>query len=163
MNSPPEPNGGSREEADRPVLESIRGLFRARDPMPAELGARVRFALDLAGLERELATTCADLQLVAASRGTQPARTFTFECGPLTVAIMITQAGDRRRLDGWVAPERPLMVELRQGTERLFTRSDPAGRFVFAGLVVGEAQLAIRPDPDGDSQSSQVMVQTIEL
>ena len=168
MKTPPDhpatgTDGSGAEPSDRPILEAVRRLWLAQDPMPAELGARVRFALDLSGVERELATACADLQLRAAARGALPARTVTFECGALNVAIMINQVGDRRRLDGWVAPERPLMIELRQGASRLYTRSDDAGRFVFDGVAAGPAELSVRPEPDGDAQRPVVVTQVIDL
>jgi hypothetical protein len=154
---------GDTEATDRRILDSLQSMFRTRDPAPPELGARVRFAFDLAGIERELATEVADLRPLAAVRGGPPSRTVTFECGPLTVAVMITQAGDLRRLDGWVAPERPLMVELRQGGKRLYTRSDRMGRFVFSDVSAGATELAIRPEPGDADERPIVIVRSIEL
>jgi hypothetical protein len=165
MNLRTENGGDEIDQADRSVLDSIRGMFLAHDPLPPDLGARVRFALDLAGVEGELATVCADLRLSAATRSTRQSRNVTFECGSSTVAVMITPIGhDRRRLDGWIAPGQPLRVELRQGTERLHTRADRGGRFAFADVAAGPAQVVVHLDPEGtDEAHLEVVTQTIEL
>jgi len=132
-----------------PVLRGIRDLYEAIDPVPSSLHTRVRFALDLDNVERELASVCADMGL-AAVRGTDYARTITFECETLTIAITITATGaDRHRLDGWVAPPASLPVEISSAGSRRQTSSDGGGRFVFEDVPAGEMQLAVLPASGG--------------
>jgi hypothetical protein len=136
---------GERE----PVLERIRDLYEAIDPVPSALYTRVRFALDLDGVENELAKVCAGLE-VAAVRGPGQAQTITFECETLTIAVTITVADtDRYRLDGWIAPPAALRVEMRSVESRRQTSSDDGGRFVFEDVPAGEMQLAVLPASDG--------------
>jgi len=132
-----------------PVLAELRELYQAVDPVPSTLYTRVRFALDLDNVERELATVCADLKL-AAVRGVDQARTITFECQLLTIAITISVTGtDRYRLDGWIAPPASLPVEILSAGSRLQTSSDDGGRFVFEDVPTGETQLAVLPVSGG--------------
>jgi len=133
---------------DHEVLDAIRGLCQSVDPVPRELYARVRFALDLDGVERELAKICAGLEVSGAVRGPEHTRTITFECGQLTIAITITPTGtNRNRIDGWLEPAGSLLVELRSA--RLCTQivSDDCGRFAFNDIGPGEMQLTALPTP----------------
>jgi hypothetical protein len=132
-----------------PVLAELRDLYETIDPVPSTLYSRVRFALDLDNVEHELATLCADLEL-AAARGSDDARTITFECQRLTIAVTITATGtDRYRLDGWIAPPASLPVEIRAAGSRLRASSDDGGRFVFEDVPTGETQLAVLPVSGG--------------
>jgi hypothetical protein len=134
---------------DDPVLEEIRDLYQAIDPVPSALYTRVRFALDLDNVEHELATMCADLEL-AAVRGSDQVRTITFECQLLTIAVTVTVTGtDRYRLDGWIAPPASLPVEIRSAGSRLQASSDDGGRFVFEDVPAGEMRLAVLPVSGG--------------
>jgi hypothetical protein len=132
-----------------PVLKEVRDLYRTIDPVPSTLYSRVRFALDLDNVEHELAIMCADLEL-AAVRGADQARTITFECQVLTIAVTITATGtDRYRLDGWIAPPASLPVEARSAGSCLRASSDDGGRFVFEDVPTGEMQLAVLPVSGG--------------
>jgi hypothetical protein len=133
-----------------PVLDQIRDLYEAIDPVPSALYARVRFALDLDGVELELARVCADLDLASAVRGPDHAQTITFECETLTIAVTITaNSTDRYRLDGWIAPPAALQVEMRSTGSRRQASSDDGGRFVFEDVPAGEMQLAVLPVSGG--------------
>lgn len=133
-----------------PVLDRIRELYEAIDPVPSALYSRVRFALDLDDVERELASVCADLELVSAVRGSDHARTITFECETLTIAVTITATGaNRYRLDGWIAPPAALVVEIRLAGSRRQLSSDDGGRFAFEDVSSGEMRLAVLPVSGG--------------
>jgi len=135
------------DSGDYEVIDAIHALCQAADPVPRELYVRVRFALDLDGVERELAKICAGLD-VSAVRGPEHTRTITFECGRLTIAITITPTGtNRHRVDGWLAPAGCLLVELRSAHLRSQIVSDDCGRFAFNDVGSGEMQLAALPTP----------------
>jgi hypothetical protein len=136
------------EHGDDAILGRIRKLYRATDPVPPELFVRVRFAMDLDDIDREFARVCEDMMVSSAVRGPEHARTITFECDSLTVAITVTSnAANRIRLDGWLAPPAALRVELRSADVRLQTMADDGGRFSFADLARGEIELAVLPSP----------------
>ena len=156
---------GPDDGPDDSVLEEIRGLYQTIDPVPNSLYTRVRFALDLDNVEHELATMCADLELSAAVRGSDHARTVTFECQMLTIAITITATGtDRYRLDGWIAPPASLPVEMSSAGSRSRTSSDDGGRFVFEDVPTGEMQLTVLPVSGGPAELvNPVLTQPIVL
>lgn len=146
--SEPFPDDGELDGGDVAVLDTVRGLCEAADPVPPQLYDRVRFALDLGDVERELATVCDAVEPMVAVRGDEHAKTITFECGQLTIAITITPTGhNRNRVDGYLAPAGALQVELRSGELRAQTRSDDYGRFAFDDVAGGELQLAALPTP----------------
>ncbi|HEY3262887.1 MAG TPA: hypothetical protein VGJ95_21890 [Pseudonocardiaceae bacterium] len=150
---------------DEAILRRIRALYQAADPVPPELLVRVRFAMDLDQIDREFAQVCEDLQVSSAVRGPEHARTITFECDSLTVAITVTPtAADRIRLDGWLVPPAALRVELRTGNQQLHTMADEGGRFAFDDLPHGEVQLAVLPAPGTPVDLDHAVVaQTIVL
>jgi len=155
----PAPEDGPVDGTDMAVMESICSLYLAADPVPRELYTRVKFALDLDSVERELARVCADLEVTAAVRGPEHARTITFECDSLTIAITISQTGTaRNRVDGWLAPAASLLVELRTAETHLQTTSDEGGRFAFDDVASGEIQIAVLPLPDSAVELSRAVV-----
>jgi hypothetical protein len=147
------------DDADVAILNCMRELYEAADPVPAQLYTRVHFALDLDNVERELARICADLELATAVRGVEQARTITFECESLTIAVTITPTTpDRNRVDGWIAPPSALAVEMRSGRHVQHTSSDDDGRFVFHDVASGEMQLTIRPQPSSSRRPERTIV-----
>jgi hypothetical protein len=121
--------------------------------------------MDLDSIDREFAMVCEDLQVSSAVRGPEHARTITFECDSLTVAITVTPtATDRIRLDGWLAPPAALRVELRAADLQLQTMADEGGRFAFDDLARGEIQLAVLPTPGSEVDLDHpVVTQSIVL
>jgi len=156
---------GETDGIDIAIIDSIRGLYLAADPIPQELFTRVRFALDLDSIERELAMVCADLEVASSVRGPEHARTITFECDSLTIAITISPADtNHNRVDGWLAPAASLPVELRTAGLRLQTMSDDGGRFAFEDVGPGEMQLAVLPAPGSSlAPDTTVVTQPIVL
>jgi hypothetical protein len=138
----------SLDASDIHVLSLVRGVYDAVDPVPAEVYERVRFAFDLAGADRELATLCETLTASAAVRGTERADTLTFESPTMTICVTIGRPGGGVvRLDGWLDPGVSMRVELTSGGLRLHSMSDDSGRFVFDGVAEGEVRLAVHPTP----------------
>ena len=160
--TPPEP-GRRLPPADEPlddtdfgVLGDIRELFEAVDPMPADLPERIRFALALRDLEVEVARLAEEDQLTVAARGKEQARTITFDSDSLTIMIRIDANRDGSvRVDGWLAPPQSRQVEIKTTADPLTAASDAQGRFAFARVPSGMAQLIVHsPEPSsGDTRS----------
>src|SRR5713101_3470362 len=78
--NPPDAGGrpaadGALDEVDLAILDGIREVFQAVDPMPADLPERIRFSLALRDLEVEVARLVADEdQRVPAARGDELSR-----------------------------------------------------------------------------------------
>ena len=138
------------DETDFGLLDRIRELFEATDPMPADLPERICFSLALRDLEIEMARLAEEDQLTVAARGTEQSRTITFDSDSLTVMIRIEANRDgTARVDGWLAPPQRRELEMKTSTDALSTASDEQGRFAFARVPHGTAQLIVRPGEPG--------------
>jgi hypothetical protein len=155
---------GGRPSADEPLddtdvrlLDGIRDMFGVADPMPADLPERIRFRLALRDLEIEVARLVEEEQALAGIRGAEQSRTITFDSDSLTIMIRIDANRDGTvRVDGWLAPPQFREIEMKTTAESLSVSSDGQGRFAFARVPRGMAQLVVRPaepGPDGAGRS----------
>ena len=144
------------DEVDFGLLDDIRELFEAADPMPADLPERIRFFLALRDLEIEVARLAEEDLPVVAARGAEQSRTITFDSDSLTIMIRIDANPDgTARVDGWLAPPQRREIEIKTTADTLHVASDEQGRFAFARVPRGMAQLVVRPadQPDGAGRS----------
>ena len=143
------------DAADIDLLGQLLDVYEVLDPMPAHLPELVLFALGMEGLDAEMARLVESEGALVGTRGSAPvehARRVTFSSDSLTVMVAVEPGTvkDVVRLDGWAAPGGGLEVELRCG-DRVFTTScDEDGRFVFADVAIGPAQLTLRPTTTSD-------------
>jgi hypothetical protein len=148
------------DDVDVGLLDGIRELFEAIDPMPADLPERIRFFLALRDLEIEVArlTEEADLSALAV-RGAEQSRTITFDSDSLTIMIRIDgNKDDTVRIDGWLAPPQSREIEMKATAGSLTASSDEQGRFAFARVPRGTAQLIVRPADPGPGGSGRSVV-----
>jgi hypothetical protein len=144
---------------DYQMLDSIREMYQATDPMPPDLPGRIRFALALRDLEVEVARASTADERTVAARGTEQSRTITFDSDSLTVMIRIAANPDgTARVDGWLAPPQRREIEMRTGTDRLLVASDEHGRFAFDQVPRGTAQLMVRAAAQGDGEAGRLVV-----
>jgi len=153
------------DEADLALLDHIREMFQAADPMPASLPEQIRFSLALRGLEFEVARLSVDDgPLMLAARGAEHSRTITFDSDSLTIMIRVDSNQDgTARIDGWLAPAQSRTIELRTGAETLTTEADDGGRFAFRRVPRGPAQLVARACPGPDGPGRAVVAPTLIL
>jgi hypothetical protein len=145
---------GQLDEVDAAILGQLQAAYALADPPPADLDERVRFAIALTAVDIEVARLQEDLLVGSGARSGERARTITFDAQSLTILVSVMDLPDGLvRLDGWLAPPAPRRVELRMGTppgpeapSRLVT-ADDRGRFVFADVGRGLAQLVVHPAP----------------
>ena len=126
---------------DERILDAVRGMHEATDPVPADLGVRVKFALRLAG--PEFAVFRRQPELAGARDGA--VRTLSFESADLTVLVTVSDRDDGTvQVDGFLAPAAPLRVGLRvlDGPE-LSATADADGRFGFASVPGRLGQLVV--------------------
>jgi hypothetical protein len=161
--TPPEPGDwpadGPLDDTDLEILAEIRDMFQAADPMPSDLPERIRFSLALRDLEIEVARLVEEDREVLAVRGPEQSRTITFDSDSLTIMIRIDRNRDgTARVDGWLAPPLRREIELKTVTGSLSAASDEQGRFAFASVPQGTAQLVARPAGPGGSGSGRSVV-----
>jgi hypothetical protein len=153
MTDPGIPYDGLLDDDDQAVLDRLAQLHAVVDPPPADLDARVTFALSLPTLEVELAHLAADARVGSGARAGDRTRTITFDAESRTVMITIVERPDGLlRLDGWLAPGAALRVELRrpEPASSPVVTADDTGRFVFDHVERGLAQLLVDPSPGTD-------------
>lgn len=132
------------DAAEQRLLERLRRLAAAADPVPpdAELAARSAFAyrrLD-AELAELLADSLDDDKQLAGVRGatrTEP-RLLSFAADDRVVELEITTTGDDREVIGQLVPGTRATVELRTRSAGSTIETDELGRFeatVASGLV----------------------------
>jgi hypothetical protein len=137
------------DEGDTAVLAELAAMYSAADPPPSDLDARVSFAVALqhGDLELEVARLTEDLLVGAGARAAEQPRTLTFDCPSLTVMVtVVVLPRDQRRIDGWLAPAGPLVVDIRAGGSAAVTQTvtaDATGRFVVDSVPAGLAQLTV--------------------
>jgi hypothetical protein len=147
------------DDADFGLLDGIRELFQATDPMPADLPERIRFSLALRDLEIEMARLADEDQPAVAARGAEQSRTITFDSDSLTIMIRIDANRDgTARVDGWLAPPRRRDIELKTAADSLTVTSDEQGRFAFARVPRGMAQLIVAPTDRGPASAGRSVV-----
>jgi hypothetical protein len=160
------PDAGSEPSADGPLddfdlglLDDIREMFQAVDPMPADLPGRICFFLSLRDLEIEMAWFADEDLSAAGVRGAEQSRTITFDSESLTVMIRIDANRDGTvRVDGWLAPPQRREVEMKTTVDPLTVSSDEQGRFAFARVPRGTAQLIVRPAERGQGGAGPSVV-----
>ena len=130
---------------DDSLLDSVRHLFEAADPMPADLPERIKFMIALRELDAEVAfLVAAEAEAELAARGTEESRTITFDSDSLTIMIRIdSNPGESVRVDGWLAPPQCRRVEIRMADASIAVVADGAGRFVFPDVPRGTARVIV--------------------
>jgi hypothetical protein len=155
------------DESDLAILDEVRELFQAADPMPASLPERIRFWLALRDLEVEVEVArlgAEDSQPVLAARGAEQSRTITFDSDSLTIMIRVDANLDGTvRIDGWLAPPQARTIELRTTAETLTTDADGGGRFAFRRVPRGTAQLVARAGGEPDESGPAVVAPALVL
>jgi hypothetical protein len=153
------PADGPLDDVDLGLLDDIREIFQTVDPMPADLPERIQFFLSFRDLEIEVARLAEEDLSAAGVRGTEQSRTITFDSESLTVMIRIDANRDGTvRLDGWLAPPQRREIEIKTAADPLSGSSDEQGRFAFARVPRGTAQLIVRPDGQGQSKGGPSVV-----
>ena len=149
------------DDFDLGLLDGIREIYEAIDPMPPDLPERIRFALALRDteLEFELARLTDQELSAAGARGAEQSRTITFGSDSLTVMIRVDPNEDGTvRIDGWLAPAGPREVEIKTTGAPLLARADEQGRFAISRVPRGTAQLIVRSAAGGASVVTPALI-----
>jgi hypothetical protein len=137
--------GEPLDELDVLILDGVRDLWDALDPVPSTLVEQIRFAMDLESADFEVLRLTERMRF-AAARGEEQSRLITFDSDTVTIMIKIDlNRNGTVRLDGWLTPPASHPIELRTTDGALTTASDEGGRFALDGIRPGMAQLVVRP------------------
>jgi hypothetical protein len=135
-----------------PLLDELRRIARAVDPVPDEVSAYARAALGWRRVDAELAELLADSRLEALSStrsASETARSLTFRSNDLQVDVDLQDDDGAVVLLGQLAP--PLLGEIEvqrdDGSTVATTRSDELGRFRVELPAGGRIRLIVRREP----------------
>lgn len=133
---------------DVTVLAALRDLHDHLDPVPDGMVERVVHAVAWHEVQAEVARIIEHGPRLVGARGdsTPDRRTMTFSGTSVSLTVMVTEQGPRRRrVDGWVTADETgaLVVRLRHlGATRHAQVSDD-GRFEFDDAETGPAQFVL--------------------
>lgn len=155
----------TREPSDAELFAGLRHMWEKADPMPADLPVRVLFALDLDQLDMDFEL----LRLVSSARDDLTVRsaatdvnTITFSGPSITVMMRVSQMpSGRRRLDGWLAPSKPMTVTVHHAEGSVEAAVDERGRFVANEIPAGLTRLVLAAA--GDPEASPFITPTVEI
>jgi hypothetical protein len=132
------------------ILDELRRVFAAIDPIPEPVQVAARAAIewrttgaDLAGLVHD---SIVDGPATAQCAAVAP-RVLRFEAPALTIGLeaeVEAETGETLRLVGQLAPPQPAQVVVRHGSELIATRTDERGRFVAGGVARGPVSVRVR-------------------
>ncbi|WP_028659959.1 hypothetical protein [Nocardioides insulae] len=139
------------------LLEVVRHVYDARDPMPEGLVERMQdaAAAEVSGLGLDLELMLLVEQLEGASvrgesatrRAAGTAYTLRFTLGEVDLLVRVAPGeGDGSRVDGWIAPAEEMTVRVLAADQpSRATAVAETGRFEFAGLPQGLLRLRFEP------------------
>jgi hypothetical protein len=132
------------DAVDLGLLDSVRDLYSAIDPMPPDLVILTCFAIDVEGPGFDVARIEAG-PVASGARADEQSRLITFDSTSGTIAIQIAvRTGEDLRLDGWLTSPGEHRVELRTLTGTMVAELLPHGRFVFVRVPPGPVQIVVR-------------------
>jgi hypothetical protein len=135
-----------------PLLDELRRIARAVDPVPDEVTAYARAALGWRRVDAELAELLADSRLEALSStrsATETARSLTFRSKDLQVDVDLQEDDGTVVLLGQLAPPLGGEIEVQRddGSTVATARSDDLGRFRIELPAGGRIRLVVRREP----------------
>lgn len=149
---------------DAAILDDVEALFKAVDPVPSDLVARTAFAIDLVGIEDEIARLDPVGLHAVGARGAEESRTITFDSESLTIVVQASPSGATLRVDGWLAPPAERRLRLRAGEVDFVAQSDELGRFVVLDVPRGLVQIVVEGEEGaGTDRARQVITPAVVL
>ena len=149
------------DQHDIAVLAVMASIYDAADPLPDGLVDRLKFGLALDEMMAEVASLSRVPMDAAGVRGeaAAPARaeTITFSADVLTAMVTVVRLPQHPvRIDGGIVPAASMAVRLRMEEEQQQATADHTGRFSFADVPEGFAQLTFHDDADPGTAASVV-------
>lgn len=136
------------EDADTPLLDTLRAVVNRADPVPAGVEEAARATYTWRTIDAELAELSYDSLLddehLAGVRGDDGPRSLTFVGPAFMVELEVAREGGLRRLLGQLVPPHPAQIEVRHSGGVLVLGADDVGRFAAAGVAPGPVSLRCR-------------------
>jgi len=140
------PSSDSNAARDDELLDELRAHFSRTDPVPDIVLAAARAAIEFRDVDAQIAELLSDSAQtdveLAGVRG-DGQRLLTFGHAERFVEVEIGEAGERRKLHGYVVPASGGRVVVQGGTDELIVELDDRGSFAIPPLPAGLIRLRI--------------------
>jgi hypothetical protein len=144
--------GRTSEEEDERLLEELRRVVSAVDPVPDHVRAAAELALDWRTIDDELAELLYDSSAEAGPvgvRAEEQARVLSFGGERLRIELEVAGSGPDRTLTGQLDPAGPARVEIRHTDHVTTVAADARGRFRALSIPPGSVSLRCILDAPG--------------
>jgi hypothetical protein len=132
------------EDRDNELLDALRRVIGAADPLPAHVEDAAREALTWRTVDDELARllrdSSAEPALAGVRAGEEP-RVLGFAGADLRVEFEVSGSGAERTLIGQLLPAGAARIEIRHADRTTTVDADERGRFSAAGVPAGSISL----------------------
>src|SRR5262245_48287744 len=131
-------------DPDDALLDELRAVVAAADPLPPHLVAAAEAAFDWRSIDDELAELLGDSVAepeLAGVRAGEAARLLSFAGSELRVELEVTGTGPVRRLQGQLVPPAPARIAIRGAAGVVDVVADAYGRFVASDVPAGAVSL----------------------
>jgi hypothetical protein len=137
---------------DDEVLDELRRLARAVDPVPDEVTAYAQAAIGWRRVDAELAELLADsrLETETLTRSSGDARTLSFAGAGLELEVELQPVEDRVVILGQLAPPGPAEVAIQRDDAKpveAAASADELGRFRLEPVARGRMRIVVRRPP----------------
>jgi hypothetical protein len=137
--------------SDDEVLDELRRLARAVDPVPDEVTAYGHAAIGWRRVDAQLAELLADSRLeTALARSSDVARTLSFAGAGLELEVELQPVDDGVVVLGQLAPAGPAEVALQRDDAKpveMTATADELGRFRLEPVARGRMRIVVRRPP----------------
>ena len=141
-----------RADSDDELVDELRRVVGAVDPVPAHVVAAAEEALTWRTIDDELAELLHDSSsepALAGVRADEATRVLSFAGERLSVEVEVSGSGSARTLIGQLVPGVAARVEIRHADRVTTVTSDERGRFTAADVPAGSVSLRCLVDTPG--------------
>jgi hypothetical protein len=143
-------------DRDEELLEELRGVLRAVDPVPEHVVEASEAALGWRTIDDELAELLHDSSVEPALAGVRAegvTRVLSFGGERLSVEVEVSGSGASRTLIGQLVPAVSARVEIRHAERVTTVSADDRGRFSAADVPAGNVSLRCVLDAPGGTRA----------
>ena len=141
-----------QSDPDEQLLDELRQVMSAVDPVPAHVTEAAQMALDWRTIDDELAELLYDSSTEAGMAGVRAedrSRVLSFGGERLRVEVEVSGSGPDRTLTGQLEPAGPARVEIRHPDHVTTVAADARGRFIALRIPPGSVSLRCLLDAPG--------------
>lgn len=141
-----------RPDPDEQLLDELRRVMSAVDPVPPHVTAAAELAFDWRNVDDELAELLYDSSVeagLAGVRAEDKSRVLSFGGEHVRVEVEVSGSGSDRTLTGQLEPAAAARIEIRHTDHTTTVAADARGRFIAFAIPPGSVSLRCLLDAPG--------------